>query len=113
MLLSLLFLMWVGILFLSATAQISTGVAVRSQLTRLCDEIAVNVSVAGLVREQVEMGDVRLDNQAAHAIATEIFQRAGVQGVVVDIDVVNGEVVVRATVRGITASSVATPRKIR
>ncbi|MBT9177580.1 MAG: hypothetical protein DDT20_01915 [Firmicutes bacterium] len=110
---SLLFLVWVGILFLWATSQISTGVAVRSQLTRLCDEIAVNVSVAGVDREQLEMDNVRLDRPAANAIAAEAFRRAGVQGVTFTIEVVNGEIVVRATLGNITVSSAATPRKVR
>lgn len=113
MLLSLLFLMWVGILFLSATSHISRGVALRSQLTRLCDEVALNVSMAGLERAELEMDNVILDEPAAHAIAAEVFDRAGVQGATFTIEVVRQEVVVRATFRGITASSVAVPRKVR
>jgi len=113
MLLSLLFLMWVGILFLSATSQISRGVAVRSQLTRLCDEVAVNVSVAGLNRAELEIGNVHLNEQAANAIGAEVFSRAGVQGVIFTIEVVNREVVVRATLGDISVSSAAVPRKVR
>jgi len=113
MILSLLFLMWVGILFLAATSQISTGVAIRSQLTRLCDEIAVNVSVAGLNRAELEIGNVHLDEAAANAIGVEVFARAGVEGVVFTIEVVNREVVVRARFRDISVSSAATPRKVR
>jgi len=113
MILSLLFLMWVGILFLSATSQISTGVAIRSQLTRLCDEVAVNVSVAGLNRAELEIGNVHLNEQAANAIGAEVFSRAGVQGVIFTIEVVNREVVVRATLGDISVSSAAVPRKVR
>jgi len=113
MILSLLFLMWVGILFLAATSQISTGVAIRSQLTRLCDEIAVNVSAAGLNRADLEIGNVHLNQEAANAIGVEVFNRAGVEGVVFTIEVVNREVVVRATLRNISVFSAATPRKVR
>ena len=113
MILSLLFLMWVGILFLSATSQISTGVAIRSQLTRLCDEIAVNVSAAGLNRAELEIGNVHLNQEAANAIGVEVFNRAGVEGVVFTIEVVNREVVVRARFRDISVSSAAVPRKVR
>jgi len=113
MLLSLLFLMWVGILFLSATSQISAGVAIRSQLTRLCDEIAVNVSAAGLNHAELEIGNVHLNQEAANAIGVEVFNRAGVEGAVFTIEVVNREVVVRARFRDISVSSAAAPRKVR
>jgi len=112
-LLALLFLMWVAFLFLAATSQISTGVAARSQLTRLCDEIAVNVSMVGLDRDALAMGVHILDEQAAHAIAVSTFTRAKIPQASFTIEILNGEVFVRATLGGVSSSSVATPRKVR
>lgn len=111
--LALLFLMWVAILFLSATSQISTAVAVRSQLARLCDEIAVNVAMRGLDRAALAEGHYVLDEQVAHAIAAEVFRRAGVEGVTFTIRIINDEIVVRATLGNILATGVARPRKLR
>ena len=113
MLLSLLFLMVVGILLLAATGEISVGVATRSQLARVCDEIAVNVSRAGLDEAALQAGALVLDEQRARAIAAEAFTRAGITGASFVVDVVGEEVVVRATVGDISAIGVATPRRVR
>lgn len=112
MFLTLLFLMFVAILFLSAASQISTAVAVRSQLARLCDEIAVNISVAGLDRAELAQGRHVLDEQAARTMAAETFARAGVVGATFTIGIVNDEVVVRAALGNILSAGVATPRKL-
>ena len=113
MLLSLLFLVWVGILFVAATGEISVGVATRSQLARVCDEIALNVSRAGLDVSALQAGAVVLDEQRAQAIAAEAFTRAGITVASFTVDAVGEEVVVRATVGGIRALGVATPRRVR
>lgn len=110
--LALLFLMFVAILFLSAASQISTAVAIRSQLARLCDEIAVNVSVAGMDKAELAQGRHVLDKPAADAIAAAAFRKAGAGGVGFTIGVTNGEIVVRATLGNIVATGVATPRKL-
>ncbi|MBT9153302.1 MAG: hypothetical protein DDT35_01534 [Firmicutes bacterium] len=113
MFLALLFLMFVAVLFLQGTYQISTAVARRSQLARLCDEVAVNVSVAGLDRQERAQGRHVIDQYLARAIATQTFVRAGIEAVDFTIELINGEVVVRATVDGIVSTGVATPRKLQ
>jgi len=113
MLLSLLFLIWVGILFLAATGEISVGVAVRSQLARVCDEIALNVARAGLDDSALQAGALVVDEPRAHAIAVDAFARSGITGASFTVNVVGEEVVVRATVGGIPGMGVATPRRVR
>jgi hypothetical protein len=113
MFLSLLFLVWVGLLFLAATSEISAGVAVRSKLARVCDEIALNVSRAGLDEGALQAGDLVLNEPRAQAIAAETFARSGITGASFTISVMGEEVVVRATVGGIPGMGVATPRRVR
>lgn len=113
MFLSLLFLIWVGLLFLAATGEISVGVAVRSQLARVCDEIALNVSRAGLDEGALQAGVVVLDEQRAHAIAAEAITRADITGASFTVRLVGEDVVVRVTVGSISALGVATPRRGR
>jgi hypothetical protein len=113
MLLSLLFLIWVGILFLAATGEISVGVAVRSQLTRICEEIALNVARAGLDEDALQAGDLVLHEPRAHAIAVDAFARSRITGPSFTVNVVGDEIVVRATVGSISALGVATPRRGR
>jgi len=113
MFLALLFLMFVAVLFLQGTYQISTAVARRSQLARLCDEIAVNVSVAGMDRQEQAQGRHIIDQHLARALAVESFARAGIEGAAFTIELINGEVVVSATIGGIVSTGVATPRKLQ
>lgn len=113
MLLFLLFLMWVGILFLNATGEVSVGVAVRSQLARVCDEIALNIARAGLDEAALQAGVVAIDINKANTIANEAFARWGIPAASFTAQAVNGQVVVTVARGNISSTGAAAPRKLR
>jgi hypothetical protein len=78
--LTLLFLVVIGVMSLHAVTVFSHHVALRSHLSRLAEEIAGNVVTAGMCATAAQAGRSEVDQGAAGRIAREIVEREGATG---------------------------------
>jgi len=104
-LLFLLFLIVISVMFLHSTTIISRNVALRSQLTRISEEIAMNVATAGMSITAASVGRTEIDVAVANNIAREVLLREGATGVTSNISLNNNIVLVEVVFNNIRARS--------
>jgi len=93
-LLFLLFLIVISVMFLHATVTISRNVALRSQVIRISEEIAMNVASAGMDMTAATEGRTEIDQITAENIARGVLTREGVTGATYTISLQSGSVLV-------------------
>jgi len=104
-LLFLLFLIVISVMFLHATVTISRNVALRSQVIRISEEIAMNVASAGMDMTAATEGRTEIDPITAENIARGVLTREGVTGATYTISLQSGSVLVDLRFNNIRATS--------
>jgi len=112
MMLFLLFVIWFGLMFMGMTYQMTRGVATMSHLSRLSDEVAVNVSMVGLDRLELQAGRVALDMSVTEPLIRNTLDNEGLTDYTFTVGIQDGGVVLVITWRGVSATGVARPRVI-
>jgi len=104
-LLFLLFLIVISVMFLHATVTISRNVALRSQVIRISEEIAMNVASAGMDMTAATEGRTEIDQITAENIARGVLTREGVTGATYTISLQSGSVLVDLRFNNMRATS--------
>lgn len=97
--LTLLFLVVIGVMSLHATTVFSHHVALRSHLSRTAEEIAANVVTAGMCAASARAGRNEIDQAAAGRFAREIIEREGAGGATFEVRLSAGGALVTVVVR--------------